>query len=220
MNIIDQRHYRTCVSVAAFALCLMGIPSVANGINASYGQIQVEPGKGIAGIMLGMTEAQVISKLGSPNNTLTKDEMYSKGGTYRISSGGKSEKVPYQEEQNTKVLEYSDPHLSIVFGPNYRVAYINLYYVDNVVVGGYGFIKFVYLTRSALEKIGEPSSTDRMIDSEQKMMADGGWKRQLEYYEYYYNNLGLNLGLVFDRTKQKTSNYYIGVNHISVFLVK
>jgi len=42
----------------------------------------------------------------------------------------------------------------------------------------------------------------------------------LEYYEYFYDEIGLNIGFVFDRTKQKISEYFIGVNHIDIYSTK
>ncbi|GAI76967.1 unnamed protein product, partial [marine sediment metagenome] len=39
----------------------------------------------------------------------------------------------------------------------------------------------------------------------------------LEYYEYRYDTLGINIGLVFDRSKQKSSKHFIGVNHIDIY---
>lgn len=49
--------------------------------------IRVLPGKGIAGVELGMLENQVISVLGTPNLQLNKQQIEKLGGVYRVDPG-------------------------------------------------------------------------------------------------------------------------------------
>ncbi len=179
--------------------------------------IQVVPGKDIAGLELGMSEEQVVSILGKPRFRLSKEEIHKFGGVYEISKNGKNESVPLGALENIKLLRYQKPPLDVLIDKDNKVSRLSLRYSENVSVKGYPFLKFKYLTQDELNSLGSPHSQDRMKQSEQIMMSNAPNGTVYEYYEYFYDKIGINLGLVFDRTKQKTSKYFIGVNHIDVY---
>jgi len=53
-------------------------------------------------------------------------------------------------------------------------------------------------------------------ESEQKMLSIAPRETKIEYYVYVYDQPGVVLGLVFDRTKAQSSKYFIGLNYIVV----
>jgi len=179
--------------------------------------IQVLPGKGIAGVELGMLENQVISVLRTPNLQLNKQQIEKLGGVYRVDPNGRVERVPLQEIKNEKIIIYQKPPLFILKDENNKVVRLSISFYENVFVQGYPFLKFKNLTQDELSLLGEPSSKQRMKKSEVIMMSKAPAGTIYEYYEHFYNKIGMNVGLVFDRTKQKTSKYFIGVNHIDVY---
>lgn len=179
--------------------------------------IQVVPGRSIAGVELGISEEQVIFILGEPNSQFSKEEMDKFGGVYAVTPEGKSDKVPVKEMEQMKLFRYLKPPLDILINENNKVERLSLSYCENVFVKDYPFLKFKYLTQQKLQSLGEPSSKMRMRQSEEKMMSMAPKGTILEYYEYFYDEIGLNIGFVFDRTKQKISEYFMGVNHIDIY---
>ena len=65
--------------------------------------------------------------------------------------------------------------------------------------------------------IGTPTSITRMKDSETKIAFIAPKGTILELHEYFYDPIGLSLGLVFDRTKSKGSKHFIRVNNIDIY---
>lgn len=193
------------------------ILSSINGCSRKEKVIQVEHGKSIAGVELGMLEKQVFSILGVPNSQLNKEDMDKLGGIYDISPNGKYEKVPLQEMKIVKTIIYQKPPLTILIDQYNKVNRLSLSYCENVSVKGYPFLQFKYLTQDELTRLGRPHSQYRMKQAEQMMMSKAPKGIIYEYYEYFYDTIGINLGLVFDRTKGKNSKYFIGVNHIDVY---
>jgi len=52
--------------------------------------------------------------------------------------------------------------------------------------------------------------------SEQQMLSTAPEGIKIEYYVYVYDQLGVILGFIFDRTKEKSSSHFIGLNYIAV----
>jgi hypothetical protein len=179
--------------------------------------IQVLPGKSVAGVELGMSEEQVLSILGQPTSQSYKDDMDRLGGVYDVAPDGKYERVPLEKIENMKVLMYQTPPLTVLIDKNNKVGRLSLSYCEEIFVKEYAFLKFVYLTEEEMRALGEPASITRMKDSETKMISVAPKGTILEFYEYHYDTVGINLGLVFDRTKQKSSKHFIGVNHIDIY---
>lgn len=179
--------------------------------------IKVEPGKSVAGVELGMSEEQVLSILGQPSSKFDKDSMDKLGGVYDVTPDGKYERVPLEKIENMKMLMYQKPPLTVFTDKNDKVVRLSLSYCEEIFVKGYSFLKFVYLTEDKLRTLVGPTSITRMKDSETKIISGTPKGTILEFYEYHYDTVGINLGLVFDRTKQKRSKYFIGVNHIDIY---
>jgi len=179
--------------------------------------IQVVPGKSVAGVELGMSEEQVLSILGQPTSQFDKDGMDRLGGVYDVTPNSKYERVPLEKIGNMKVLMYQKPPLTVLIDKNNKVGRLSLSYCEEIFVKEYAFLKFVYLTEDELRLLGEPTSITRMKDSEKKMISVAPKGTILEFYEYHYDTVGINLGLVFDKTKQKSSKHFIGVNHIDIY---
>ena len=182
--------------------------------------IEVVPGIGIAGVNLGMSDQQVRSELGTPHSELTKQDIERAGGARRTIGNGQDEIVPAQETEIEKIVEYRKPSVTVLIGHDNSVARLSLSYCSNVTVRGYSFLKFKYLSQEELSRLGIPDGINRMKNSEQSMMAQAPPGTIYEYYEYWYDSLGMNLGLLFDRTKEKNSKHFIGVNHIDVYHVR
>jgi hypothetical protein len=179
--------------------------------------IQVLPGKGIAGVELGMLENQVFSALGTPNPQLNKQQIERLGGVYRTDQNGRVVMVPLQEIKTEKIIIYQKPPVIILTDENKKVVRLSISFYKNVFVQGYPFLSFKYLSQDELSRLGEPSSKHRMKKSEEIMMSKAPPGTIYEYYEHFYDKIGINVGLLFNRTKQKTSKYFIGVNHIDVY---
>lgn len=180
--------------------------------------IHVMPGRSIAGVELKMSEEQVVSILGEPSSQLSKADINKFSEVYDISPEGKYEKAPLEEMEDVKILMYQKPPMNIIIDKNDNKAIrLSLSYHKNVFVQHYPFLKFKYLTKLEIQRLGEASSKMRMRHSEEKLMSIAPEGTILDYYEYFYDAIGLNIGFVFDRTKQKSSNYFIGVNHIDIY---
>ncbi len=178
---------------------------------------QVVPGKHIGGVELGMSEEQVLSVLGEPSSQFDKAAMNSLGSFYDVTPDGKYEKVSSEETEKMKLVIYQKPPLSILIDENNKVVRLSLSYCEEIFVKGYPFLKFVYLTEDELGALGEPTFVTRMKYAETEMTSMAPKGTILECYEYRYDTLGINIGLVFDRSKQKSSKHFIGVNHIDIY---
>ncbi len=193
------------------------ILTTVSGCSKRQKLIRVVPGKSIADVELGMSEEQVLSILGEPTFQYDKEGMNRLGGVYDVTPDGKYERVPLGKMENMKVLTYQKPPLTVLIDKNNKVVRASLSYYEEIFVKGYRFLKFAYLTQDELRALGKPTSIARMKDSEKKMISMAPKGTVLEFYEYHYDTVGINLGLVFDRTKQKSSKYFIGVNHIDIY---
>ena len=171
----------------------------------------VVPGKSIAGVELSMSRKKVISVLGKPTEETSSKDI-GQMGVLRVLGGGT---IKGEMPQMT-ILVYSSPPLFVVLHEDNKVGALQLNYTDSVHVEGYDFLKFKYLTKEQVECIGKPSSVIRDKESEQKMLSIAPKGINIEYYVYEYDPPGLVLGLVFDRTKEQSSNYFIGHNLIAV----
>jgi hypothetical protein len=149
--------------------------------------LKIIPGESIAGIALGMTDEQVIEKLGDP---LISD-------------------------RDNGLFYYKNPPLLITFHNN-TVNGISLSYYENISVTGYPFLAFQCFAKEDIDLLGKPSAADRIKDFENVMMANAPEGTIIEYYQYIYEPLGISLGLVFDIAKQQKGEDYIWVNRINV----
>jgi len=172
--------------------------------------IVVVPGKSIAGIELGMSRKKVISVLGKPTEETSSKDI-GQMGVLRVLGGGT---IKGEMPQMT-ILVYSSPPLFVVLHEDNKVGALQLNYTDSVQVEGYDFLKFKYLTKEEVECIGKPSSVIRDKESEQKMLSIAPKETKIEYYVYVYDQPGLVLGLLFDRTKEQSSKYFIGLHFIA-----
>ncbi len=191
----------------------------STGCNRGEKTVQtiVIPNKSIAGVELGMTEEQVITVLGEPGFQLSGEEINKLGKIYDIDSTGRFTGTSAQGMERMRLFIYSKPPLWILINEKNKVERLNLSYCEGVLVKGYPFLKFKYLNQQELASLGEPSAKIRMRLSEEKMMSMAPEGIVLEYYEYYYDEIGLNVGFVFDKSKQGISEYFIGVNHIDLY---
>ncbi len=180
-------------------------------LQAKRGAVQVVPNRSIAGVALGMTYSQVVSILGEPSEKWSAADI-SKIGEFRVLGGEKYEGVV----PKMSFLHYTKPPLVVVLHENSRVALLQLGYTDNVLVEGYSFLKFRYLTQKQIDSIGKPSSVVRDKESEKRMLSMAPTGAMIEYYVYEYKGMGLKLGLIFDRTKEQKSKRFIGLNYIAI----
>jgi len=200
------------------SICILLIATALNvGCSTREKPVQVKPGKSIAGVELGMSEKEVYSILGTSSFQFSKEDMRKNGNLYNISPSGQYERVPLQEMKEEKVIIFQKTPLTIIIDESNKVTRLSLSYCENVSVQGYPFLQFRYLTQDELDSLGSPRSKYRMKQSEQIMMSKAPKGTIYEYYEYFYDTIGINFGLVFDRTKEKSSKYFIGVNHIDVY---
>ena len=75
--------------------------------------IKIVPGYSISKVKLGMTEQQLISVLGRPNNQLSKEEM-NKFGVYDVMKDGEYKNSPLDNTDNINVFVYQNPPLTII----------------------------------------------------------------------------------------------------------
>ena len=173
--------------------------------------VVVFPGRSIAGVELGMSREDVIFVLGEPTDILSSEDLVGK-----VYESG-TEALTDEPLKRTMFL-YSTPYLSVVLGEDDTVELLQLSHTDHVRVKGYDFLKFKYLTKEEIEHIGKPSSVTRNRKIEQQMLSRAPKGTRIEFYHYIYDQLGLWLDLVFDRTEEQTSEHFIGLNSISVLL--
>ncbi len=198
------------------ALCILFVSLfISVSCSKSETPIVVVPGKSIAGVELGMSRDKVISVVGKPTKEISSKDI-GQIGQFRVLGGGTfTGKIP-----RMTVLVYSIPPLFVSLHEDDKVGAIQLGYTESVRVEGYDFLKFKYLTKEEIERIGKPSSMVRDEKSEQQMLSMAPQGTKLEYYVYGYDQPGLILGLVFDRTKEQSSRYFIGLNYIAISLGK
>ena len=177
--------------------------------------IQVIPGKGLAGVELGMTGEKLTSILGEPNSIYNKENIDKLGVIYDITPDGQSEKKSLEGMENIKLLLYKKPPLGVLIKDN-KVFRLSLSYYEKVSVKGYPFLKFRYLTQAEYDLLGKPTRLYRNKPVEEDMISKAPQGTIYEYYDCNYDSIGLWLGLVFDKTKEKKSKYFIGVNYIDV----
>jgi len=173
--------------------------------------IVVVPGRSIAGVGLGISHDQVISILGKPTKEIASQDIGQLGQFRVLGEGLFTGKMP-----RMTILVYSTPPLFVSLHQDDKVGAIQLGYTESVRVEGYDFLQFKYLTKEELERLGKPSSMVRDEASEQQMLSMAPEGTKIEYYVYQYDQPGLILGLVFDRTKEQSSRYFIGLNYIAV----
>lgn len=183
--------------------------------------IQVVPGKSIAGVELGMSIDQVVSILGEPDSVFSIEDIIKSGDMSKYDMEGGGYRKPTSEELEDmpvmKVLGYSYPFLTIVIDKDGLVGRLSLGYSENVFVKDYPVIKFKYLTQNEYRNLGEASSIRRNTDAEMKLLSMAPQETVIEYYDCFYDKMGLAVGFVFDRTKEKKSKYFIYVNYIDVY---
>jgi hypothetical protein len=173
--------------------------------------VVVVPGRSIAGVELSMSRDQVISVLGKPGKAIFPRDIEQLGQFRELGKGPFTEEIP-----RMSVLVYSTPPLFVSLHENDKVGPIQLGYTKSVLVEGYDFLQFKYLAKEEVERIGKPSSVIRDEASEQQMLSTAPEGTKIEYYVYVYDQPRLTLGFVFDRTKEKSSRYFIGLNYIAV----
>ena len=201
--------------LAAVAVVVISIlPSCSKKRKATY----VVPGRSIAGVNLDMSEQQVLAILGQPTSQYDMESMAKLGAVHDIDRTGKYERVPSKEMKGIKVLAYEQPPLAVTIDENSQVVRLSISYCEDISVKGYPFLRFVYLNEDELERIGQPTHVARMKASEEKLTSMAPEGTELEFYEHSYDTLGMNLGLIFDRTVEATgAKGFIGVNHIDVY---
>lgn len=208
----------SCLLVWCLCMCLI-IIAFTSSCSRKEKLVEVEPGKSIGGVGLGMLENQVVSILGTPKSRLSVEDMKKSGSFFSLSPKGEFEKkLETENESIAGLLIYKNPLLWILIGQDRRVDKLGLSDCKNVLVKGYPFLKFRYLTEDELNRLGKPSSQIRVKRTEQKMMSGEPAGTVYECYDYLYDKLGIGLTLVFDRTRQQKSKYYIFVNSIDVYV--
>lgn len=174
--------------------------------------IVVVPGKSIAGVKLGMSIHEVISLLGNPTKEISSKDIGKIGGQFRVLGGGTIK----GEMPKMTILVYSNPPLFVVLHEDNKVGALQLGYTDSVRVEGYDFLKFKYLSIEEIKRIGKHSSAIRDKESEQAILSIAPNGTNIEYYVYEYDQQELVLGLIFDKTKEQSSNYFVSLNYIAV----
>jgi len=201
------------IGILAIPLLICGILLIAASvISKKESEVLVIPGESIAGVKLDMSYEQVISILGEPAEKITTDDLKKIRGEFRVAGKGKFE----DEMPTMKILHYIEPPLVVVLNENNNVNSLQLGYTDNVNVQGFSFLKFKYISRDELNRLGKPSSVTRDEQAEMTLMAKTSGEQRIEYYLYDYKEIGLLLGLVFDKLKEQESDYFIGLNYISI----
>ncbi len=173
--------------------------------------IMVVPGESIAQVELGMSRGQVITLLGQPNKEISSNNLGQIGRIGVLGGGEITGEIP-----KFTFLLYSTPDLSITLHENDKVGAIQLGYNESVRVKGYDFLKFKYLSKAEIERIGKPSSVIRDKEGEDYLLSMAPKGTKIEYYVYEYGQLGLTLGFVFDMIKEQSSENFIALNYIAV----
>lgn len=169
------------------------------------------PGESIAGVKLGMSRDQVVSLLGKPSKEIHSDDIGQIGRIAVLGGGEITGDTP-----KFTFLLYSTPDLSVSLHENGEVGAIQLGYNVSIRVTGYDFLKFKYLSKADIERIGKPSSVIRDKEGEKYMLSMAQKGTQIEYYVYEYAQLGMTLGFVFDLIQEQSSEKFIGLNYIAV----
>ncbi len=79
---------------------------------------------------------------------------------------------------------------------------------------GYDELEFKYLSDDQVHRLGKPVAVYRDENAEKTLLSKAPAGTVLEYHVYEYPDL--KLGFVIDRTKQKSSKYFFGLNYIAV----
>jgi hypothetical protein len=128
--------------------------------------IGVVPGKSIAGVELGMSRDKVISVLGKPTKEISSSDIGQIGQFGVLGGGTFKGRIPQMT-----VFVYSIPPLFVSLHEDDKVGAIQLSYTESVRVEGYDFLKFKYLTKEEIERLGKSPSIVRDEDSEQRMLS-------------------------------------------------
>jgi len=174
----------------------------------------VVPGESIGKVKLGMSKEQVISVLGKPIYYFPPEVVGI--ASYEIGRESQYKKAPPEECERYEIFVYLEPPLKIIINKDNKVERIDLDICKNVSVKGYPFLEFKYLTLQEIQKLGKPSSIVRMELEEKIMMSKAPPGTILEFYYYFYNDIGLGIGIVFDRNKEKVDKHFIAVNGIDI----
>ena len=197
---------RTVWLMGCAGLCLS-----LSGCFAERAEVVVVPGRSVAGVELGMSRDRVISVLGKPTKEISSQDI-GQMGQFRVLGEG-----PFTGEMpRMTVLVYSHPPLFVSLHEDDKVGAIQLGYTESVRVEGYDFLQFKYLAKEELERIGKPSSMVRDEASERQMLSMAPEGTKIEYYVYDYDHLGMKLGLIFEKSREHSSKYFINVNYIQV----
>ncbi len=176
--------------------------------------IVVVPGKSIAGVELGMSRDRVISVLGKPTKEISSQDI-GQMGQFRVLGKG-----PFTGEMpRMTILEYSTPPLVVVLHDDNQVGALQLGYTDSVSVEEFDFLKFKYLSKEEIALLGKPSAVVRDENAEHTLLPTTPEGTKIEYYVYTYDHLGMKLGLIFDKSREHSSKYFIGVNYIWVGVI-
>lgn len=183
-------------------------------------RIEVIPGKSVAGIEIGMTEQQVIGMLGQPEERFSSaDASFQNGTLYTIGKNGEigSDDAP-NDLLESIMFVFSEPPLDVVFEDS-EVVKIQLGVCDNVSVYSYPFLEFKWLSSGEFDSLGKPSYMFRnsMVELQIRMKNPDS-PVGFEYYHCGYKEIDLELGLVFDRAREKEGKRFIAVNYIQVGL--
>jgi len=194
----------------AFSFTLLLVLVLVHGAcTRTEAPIVVVPGRSIAGLELGMNRGAVIAALGRPAREVAPEDVTRVLRFEVLGGGGLRGEVPPMT-----LLMYTNPPVVIWLLQEGSVGSVQLNYSERVRVEGYDFLTFRYLTKEHVERLGKPRSVIRDHDSEQHLLSKAPPGTQLEYYVYEYDRLKLTLGLVFDRTRERSSPHFIALNYI------
>ncbi len=197
---------RTVWLMGCAGLCLS-----LSGCFAERAEVVVVPGRSIAGVELGMSRDRVISVLGKPTKEISSQDI-GQMGQFRVLGEG-----PFTGEMpRMTVLVYSTPPLFVVLHDDNQVGALQLGYTDSVSVEEFDFLKFKYLSKEEIALLGKPSALVRDENAEHTLLPTTPEGTKIEYYVYDYDHLGLSLGLIFEKSREHSSKYFIGVNYIAV----
>lgn len=177
--------------------------------------IEVIPGKGIAGVELGMSKERVMSILGSPRLSLSARELTKIGKEFASFLD-----IPSEDISSTKVFVFSTPPLYVAINKQNKVIQLNLGRCANVVIQGYPFFRFDYITLEDLNRLGSPRTIQRNQDYAAAILASLPKGADIEYFDFSYDHPMLALGLIFDKQRQKDSRRYIKPNCVKIIYKK
>jgi hypothetical protein len=202
-------------------LVVLVIFTIGSGCSKKEKIIQVIPGQSIAGVELGASKDQVLTRLGNPHFQVDKENVDKfvdefKGVLGEYDREGRYEKWSPDVIGEKKMMIYTKPPVFILLDEYESVIRITLSYCKNLVVEGFPFLKFNSLSLEQISSLGEPSSMFRAKEYDKELSKDRPGEIWVNY-EYFFDDIGLNLGLAFNKTKQARSQYFIGINHINVY---